>query len=197
MSVSKKKTIIVIILITFVISLIGTIKSLPGQFNNFIDWITLGIHILIIGHLTKLLHPSYTSTIKRTTVVLTLFSVYMSLGTGLLHYQGEGGYRSDLLQSNVGNEIQYYYIELHNGLKLPLNLDLTLLYGERGIENITTVLSKTNEQVTKDDKMVNLTFTVTETEPTLPTKAVVTYRIFGVIPMINVMELKWPKFSSY
>ncbi len=160
-------------------------RQLPANSNNFLDWITVGIHLLIIGGLlTKF--SNLGARLKRFIIGLTLLSLYFAAGTGILHYQGEGGVIPDSSNLKSG-EVVTYYMDLHNGLRLPVNVDYMIPLGYSNLE----LLDKSQTNNNNRYALIS-TFAVSGEYPSLPDKLIVVYRAFGIIPMVAPFEYKWP-----
>lgn len=183
--------ILVILILLFGISLAEVAKQLPNSHPaSFMNWIVLGVHILVLGKLIGALSPKYKETVKRITLGLTVIALYISLSTGLLHYQGEGGSRFAGRSPHPGEDIDYY-VDLHDGLNLPLTVDLVIPINKRGLKQ--EIISVKSDD--KNEFIVGLRYKVSQNSPILPDKLVVVYRAFYVIPMVEVIWLNWPGFS--
>lgn len=141
--------------------------------------------LIIGGLLAKIYHPNLL--LRRITIGLILVSLYFAVGTGLLHYQGEGGAKPESLVLNNEVQVDYYYIDLHNGLHLPININFMVPIGQKNLE-----ITNKSKVVNNDSHLMKFNFKVTGDHPRLPNKLIVVYRALGVIPLIAPFEFTWP-----
>ena len=78
--------------------------------------------------------------------------------------------------------------------------------GSKGVELVQTNIQEPEDKETLIKKYfclygmeerfgLNMIFKVTKDESNLPRKLIITYRLFHVIPMANIIELRWPQFK--
>ena len=178
-------TISLFLLILFGMSLLDAISKLPGQSNSFLIWLEAGISLVVIGRILARLLPIHAIRINKFSVSLLIITLYFAFGTGILHYQGEGGDYPTLDNIVQGNEVKYF-VDLHNGLHIPVTVVNAFTLGHKNLE--TVVISEAKNQ---DRVAINFTFRKKDVEATLPTKVFVVYRAFGFFPLINPLELRW------
>jgi hypothetical protein len=177
---------LVLLIFMFGVSLIQTARDLPNSFSHsYINWLVIATHLLILSLLLIAVVPKHKTVIRRSTITLIIPILYLALSSGLLHYQGGGKVPEDFLYSKVGSSVSYF-VELHNGLNLPIKIDSVIPIGVIGMEPVT----KSAQNITINQEMyrVEMTFKINKNIARWPDKLFVIYHIAG-IPMVNVVWL--------
>ena len=190
---NKKSRLSVINLLFLVLFCTSLINAILNYSNSFGTFIAAALLLLLIGSILSTMVSRYSVIIMKITITMTALSLYLALGAGLLHYSGEGGQMQDYQK---GAQFSYG-IQLHSGLSIPGSRgDYVLPLGQEGMALISDeTVQMPNYKGKGYSYGLELTFKVTEDRASLPRKLVVIYRGFKIVPMVNIIEMSWPKYS--
>lgn len=180
----------VVLLVYFVNVLFHTDLNQPDK-----SFILVGVAVLIflIGLLLRSLFIKYSHIVMKICAVLSLIVFYLAVGAWVLGYSGEGGQVNDF---EPGSKV-LYDIQCRTPLNIPVSVDYVLPIEHLGMK----YLSSHNKELMNEKSIgykygMSMKFEINRKNALLPKRVFIIYRAFKILPMINVIDLRWPSYSK-
>lgn len=160
----------VVILLYFIVGVFGLMEDFSSRLP---DWIVLGICIFIIRILICSI-SNRTDILKKTTNICILCCIYFALSAIILNHHGES---RKSLEKTIINTLVF-----ENTFNIPVNIDCVIPLNEKNL-NYTGYIKDYNDE----DISVIMNFKKSDKKLILPNKTIVTYRVFYIVPMVNIV----------
>ncbi|WFD10803.1 hypothetical protein [Tepidibacter hydrothermalis] len=160
----------VVILLYFIIGVFGLLEDFSSRLS---DWIVLGVCIFIIRILICNI-SNRTDILKKITNICILCCIYFALSSIILNHYGDS---RKSLEKTIINTLSF-----ENTFNIPVNIDCVIPLNEKNLNYTGCMKDYNNNEIS-----VIMNFKKYDEKFILPNRTIVTYRVFYIVPMVNIV----------
>lgn len=158
------------ILLYVIIGVFGLTEDFSSRLS---DWIVLGVCIFIIRILICNI-SNRTDILKKITNISVLCCIYFALSAIILNHHGDS---RKSLEKTIINTLVF-----ENTFNIPVNIDYVIPLNEKNLNYTGCTKDYNNNEIS-----VIMNFKKCDKKFILPNKTIVTYRVFYIVPMVNIV----------